>query len=149
MNHLFPSTSPAITWEYLPLLDIEVTSGLVRPQARLLCEEDEGGWMSAVFCDDSHLFYLEPYAALLHDWRQDNTAVERPVIPIYRSEGRLYLSLSGAELDYPELREERQRRLAWDFRATSTLVNQIRKAAHTLALTSGSTTLSHFLKKST
>lgn len=102
-------TSP-ITWEYLPLLDIEVTPGVARDQARLLCEEDEGGWMSSAICDDTYLFYLEPYAALLSDWLQDKSAMERPVVPVYRSEGRLYFCLTGAEHDYPELRYERTHR---------------------------------------
>lgn len=103
---------PTISWEYVPLLDIEVTTGVARDQARLLCEEDEGGWMSSVCCNDTYLFYLTPYADLLSAWLQDKSAVERPVVPIYRSGGRLYFSLSGAEHDYPELLHERARRFS-------------------------------------
>lgn len=109
VTHTPSSTTP---WEYLPLKDIEVVPGLVRPQARLLCEEDEGGWLNSVVCDDHYLFYLAPYQTLLSDWLEDANSVERPVVPIERSGGRLYFSLSGAEHDYPELRLERACRLA-------------------------------------
>lgn len=113
------TTSSIAPWEYLPLKAVEITPGLVRPQARLLCEEDEGGWMNTVICDDHYLFYLAPYQRLLNDWLNDASSVERPVIPIVRSGGRLYFSLSGAEHDYPELRLERVRRLTSSLLALS------------------------------
>lgn len=111
--------SSPISWEYLPLKDIEITPGLVRQQARLLCEEDEGGWMNTVVCDDHYLFYLAPYQRLLSDWLEDDSSAERPVVPVERSGGRLYFSLSGAEHDYPELRLERVRRLTSSLLALS------------------------------
>jgi hypothetical protein len=122
VTHTLSST---ISWEYVPLKDIEITPGLVRQQARLLCEDDEGGWMSTVVCDDHYLFYLAPYQRLLSDWLDDASSVERPVIPIERSAGRLYFSLAGAEHDYPELRLERARRLTASFMALSKAVTKL------------------------
>lgn len=94
----------SIAWEYVSLKAIELHPGTRRSQLRLLCEDDAAGASYYVHCDDTWLFYVEPYAKLLLD-SQDDLSVETPQVPVYRdSSGRLHFSLAGAECDYPYLK---------------------------------------------
>lgn len=98
-----PNPDP-VYWDYFVLKSIELYRGTARLQVRLLCEEDAEGWRFYARCDDTWLFYLDPYAKLLLESQRD-LSVETPHIPIYRdSTGRAHFCLRGAEADYPYLR---------------------------------------------
>lgn len=99
-----------ITWDYLLLKAVHVTSGVLKPQARLLCEDDEGGWTTVVRCDDSYLDYLKPYAELL-EAAEAGLDTEYPVVPVEFRNGRADFSIQGAQYDYPQLRDQRMSRL--------------------------------------
>lgn len=93
-----------IKWEYRVLKAIEVSSA----GARLVCQDDDGGWTFHVYCDDFWLLYLEPYAELLLASKQD-LSVETPHVPVYAdANGRFHFCPNGAEADYPYLRLERK-----------------------------------------
>ena len=99
-----------VTWDYLLLKAINIAPGVVRPQARLLCEDDDGGWTTVIRCDDSYLDYLKPYAELL-EAAEAGLDTEYPVVPVVLSNGRADFSIQGAQYDYPHLLDQRMSRL--------------------------------------
>jgi len=108
-----PTTDPVpvlVTWDYLLLKSIHVTPGVKKPQARLLCEDDDGGWTTVVRCDDSYLDFLKPYAELL-EATEAGLDTEYPVVPVEFSNGKAEFSIQGAQHDYPQLRDQRMSRL--------------------------------------
>ena len=109
-----------ITWEYRLLKAVHVTPGVKKPQARLLCEDDEGGWTTVVRCDDSYLDYLKPYAELL-EATEAGLDTEYPVVPVEFASGRGEFSIQGAQYDYPQLRDQRLSRLQRAIRSALTI----------------------------
>lgn len=99
-----------VTWEYRLLKAIHVSPGVMRPQARLLCEDDDGGWTCIIRCNDSYLEYLKPYAELL-EAAKAGLDTEYPVVPVEFDSGRGEFSIQGAQIDYPHLRDHRFSRL--------------------------------------
>jgi hypothetical protein len=99
-----------ISWDYLVLKAIHVSPGVMRPQTRLICEDDDGGWTSVIRCDDSFAEYLNPYAELLNA-AEAGLDTEYPVVPVEFKNGKGEFSIQGAELDYPHLRDTRLNRL--------------------------------------
>lgn len=99
-----------VTWDYLLLKAVQVTAGVKKPQARLLCEDDEGGWTTVIRCDDSYLDYLKPYAELL-EAAEAGLDTEYPVVPVEFRKGKAQFSIQGAQYDYPHLRDQRMSRL--------------------------------------
>ena len=109
-----------VTWDYLLLKAINVTPGVVRPQARLLCEDDDGGWTTVIRCDDSYLDYIKPYAELL-EAAEAGLDTEYPVVTVEYSNGRAEFSIQGAQYDYPHLRDQRMSRLQRAIRSALTI----------------------------
>ena len=142
--------SASISWDYLPLEDITITAGVVAPQIRLLCVDDEGGPQFIVHCDELSLDALLPYAELLRAWKDNPYTVEKPVVPVHLASGRYCFSASGAYFDYPHLK----RPTGWAnfsryYNRSRQLSSQIQNAAKTQARTAPELALSPFIKKST
>ena len=99
----FPTHYDTISWEYVALVSIQVSSNQYGKDVALICEDDEASGYFSVRCESGQLGYLQPYAERLAE------AGETPVVPVYRANGYAHFCISGALYDYPELGAIRQR----------------------------------------
>lgn len=78
----FAGDSAIVVCLYLPIQDLELIDTDEVREARILCEDDQGGQLISIHCTAPEVDQLAPYIELYDAWRADPLGVETPVLPV-------------------------------------------------------------------